>query len=84
MHVRGFMADVEDRFPDKIMYELQPDMGTTGRFEVTLFATKQDLEARENGTLIWSKASSGMFPFKVKQYPQILDDLVQKSQGVKA
>ena len=51
---------------DQFMYSMDQDKGLTGRFEVTLYKTRADLDNKTNGQLIHSKKETGEFPFKHK------------------
>ena len=53
---------LEAKFPGKYLLVCYPDAGATGRFEVTLFKSLDDLNQETNGTKVHSKAESKKFP----------------------
>ena len=57
------IAATEKLAPQKYVFKCASDTGTTGRFEVTVYKTKEDLESGTNGTLLHSKATSKKFPW---------------------
>ena len=56
------MNNIETQLPNAYCYKLVRDEGVTGRFEVTVYACKEDLESGSNGVLMHSKENSGSFP----------------------
>ena len=56
------IKQIESQVPKAYLYKLEQDAGVTGRFEVTVFQSREDLEANKNGELIHSKKQSGRFP----------------------
>ena len=59
----AFQKDVETQAPNKFAFKLLEDKGQTGRFEVTIFRSKTDLDSLSNGMLWYSKKQTGKFPF---------------------
>ena len=58
-HCKELQKQVEDLVPNKYQYHLISDAGTTGRFEVTLFANRYDIgNDPAAGTKIHSKAET--------------------------
>ena len=56
------MEDIEKLVPNTYQFKCYRDPKTSGRFEVTVFNTAEDLEKDQNGTVLHSKAASGKFP----------------------
>ena len=56
------MNDVEKLVPNAYQYRCDRDPGLTGRFEVTVYKTAEDLENQTNGTLLHSKDETKQFP----------------------
>ena len=48
--------------PNGYYYKLMRDEGITGRFEVTVYNSKEDLESDTNGVLMHSKENTKGFP----------------------
>ena len=48
--------------PNGYYYKLMRDEGITGRFEVTVYESLEDLESDTNGVLMHSKENSKGFP----------------------
>ena len=70
------MNNIETQLPNAYCYKLMRDPGVTGRFEVTVYATKEDLESGQNGELMHSKQNTKTFP-KGKEF---YDAVVAKAQ----
>ena len=74
-HCKQLMETVEKLVPNCYKYQTVRDPKTSGRFEVTVYKTADDLEKNKNGTLLHSKKDTGKFPkddeefnAKVKQH----------------
>ena len=55
------MATMEKQLPDKFCFYLKQDECGTGNFEITHYDNK---ELNGEGTLVYSKQATGVFPMK--------------------
>ena len=58
-HCVHFKKDLEEVAENKTMYKFSRDSGITGRFEISLFNNKEDLQSGQNGEVVYSKKSTG-------------------------
>ena len=63
--VKQLKSEVEIRVPNTYAYQFERDKGMTGRFEVTVYPTSEDLKSQTNGTVLHSKKSTKKFPWDV-------------------
>ena len=75
------MNDVEKKVGGRYLYSWAIDKGVTGRFEITLFNSKTEMDARQGGELVWSKKSTGVLPFEEKGYPELLNKIDAKTRS---
>ena len=61
--VKQLKSEVEIRVPNAYAYQFERDSGLTGRFEVTVFKSADDLKNQVNGTLLHSKKNTKKFPW---------------------
>ena len=54
--------ELASKIPNKFLILSRSDPEMTGRFEITLFKSLDDLKAESNGKLVHSKDQSGEFP----------------------
>ena len=59
---KDIMRAIEILAPDKYQFIRAKDVEKNGRFDVTLYKTKKDMENETNGTLIHSKKGHLDFP----------------------
>ena len=68
--------DIDGELPGVYQYHTVSDDRATGRFEMTLFKNKIDLNQSKNGHLIYSKAETGQFPWKTESdYSKVIKQI---------
>ena len=65
--VKQLKSEVEIRVPNAYAYQFERDKGMTGRFEVTVFPTADDLKNQTNGTVLHSKKNTKKFPWDLEK-----------------
>ena len=72
------MDEIKQYLPSSYLFRLARDGGKTGRLEVTVFGTKEDLDDEINGTLIHSTVSAGKPPILGKMTEEELLEFKNK------
>ena len=61
---QDLITKIAEFAPNAYIYKLVEDDGKTGRFEISVYKNKLDLETNKNGELIHSMKQSKKFPWK--------------------
>ena len=71
---RWLMDETEKLAPSRYLYECVRDPGKSGRFEITVFKSEQEMENSHNGLLLHSKNQTGNFPTLDADFCNLLKD----------